>query len=100
MPDITVHLRDTNNVGLEIHNWIDELANIGSEFNKFHRKYRHHKEGIEEAVKLFGEQAREIATIHILKDCGHIPNKIDYETGKVNREGKDFPECEEVINGK
>ena len=50
-----------------LHNWLDEFAGT-KEYGMRHRKKRHHFEGIEEAVKLFGEEVREPARQHIISD--------------------------------
>ena len=50
-----------------LHRWLDELA--GSErYGMRHRRVRHHEAGIEEAVRLFGEEVRPVARQHIIAD--------------------------------
>ncbi len=65
----------------EVHLWLDEFARKYSHENKYkHRKFRHHKEGIEEARKLFGDAGAKAAELHILSDNrGWIPDKSDYD---------------------
>lgn len=65
----------------EIHLWLDEFAkNYPPNQHYKHRKFRHHKEGIEEARKLFGDDAAEAAELHIKSDNdGEIPNKSGYD---------------------
>lgn len=51
----------------EVHQWLDEFTGkpgIGMK----HRKFRHHEEGIKQAVKLFGEEAGKVARRHIMSD--------------------------------
>lgn len=64
----------------EIHIWLDEFAKKYPPHEVYkHRKYRHHKEGIEEAKKIFGEQGAKAAELHILADNdGWVPSKKDY----------------------
>ena len=88
MPKLEIHLQDGGDRDEEIHKWVDEFSMINGEFNKYHRRHRHHKEGIMEAINIFGEQARPILEQHILRDCGHIPNQKDYELEMVSFEGK------------
>lgn len=64
----------------EVHKWLDEYATNypHSEMYK-HRKYRHHKEGVEEARERFGELEAKAAEDHIRCDCeGELPTKEDY----------------------
>ena len=51
----------------EVHLWLDEFAGT-KEFGMRHRRKRHHLAGIEEAVKLFGEDVRPAARQHIISD--------------------------------
>ncbi len=51
----------------EIHVWLDEFAG-SKEYGMRHRKVRHHLSGIEEAVKIFGEESRAAALQHIVDD--------------------------------
>ena len=70
----------------EIHNWLDEYA--GSEqYGMKHRKIRHHRSGINEAIRIFGNDAKNPATQHIISDLkeegwtenDHFPeNEEDY----------------------
>lgn len=49
----------------QVHKWLD--ACFGMLGDK-HRKVRHHKEGVEEIRKAWGEQAAKAAELHIMKD--------------------------------
>ena len=70
----------------EIHKWLDEYA--GSEqYGMRHRKIRHHRSGINEAIRIFGDEAKSPATQHIISDLkeegwtenDHFPeNEEDY----------------------
>jgi len=51
----------------ELHIWLDEFAGKPT-YGMRHRHKRHHLAGIEEAVKLFSEVAREPARKHIISD--------------------------------
>lgn len=51
----------------ELHLWLDEFAGkpgIGMR----HRRFRHHRAGIEEAARLFGDAVREVAERHVMTD--------------------------------
>lgn len=51
----------------EVHLWLDEFA--GSlEYGMRHRKVRHHERGIQEAIRLFGDEAGPVARQHIIAD--------------------------------
>lgn len=65
----------------EVHLWLDEFAKNYPWQEKYkHRKFRHHKEGVEEARKLFGDEGAKAAELHIMSDnYGWIPNKNDYD---------------------
>lgn len=69
----------------EVHNWLDEFCK-SDKYKMRHRKVRHHLEGINKVINLFGEEAGKAAKIHIesdLKEEGdildHFPlNEKDY----------------------
>jgi hypothetical protein len=51
----------------QVHRWLDEFAGAPGIGMK-HRRKRHHKAGIREAIKLFGEPAGQAARQHIISD--------------------------------
>jgi len=51
----------------EIHKWLDEYAG-SKEYGMRHRKKRHHRTGISEAVRIFGNEAEKPALQHIISD--------------------------------
>lgn len=55
-----------------IHHWLDEFAGIYWP-SMVHRSHRHHRVGIEEARKLWGDEAAEAARMHIVADIGFVP---------------------------
>jgi DNA-binding GntR family transcriptional regulator len=61
----------------EVHEWLDEyFDSMGTQ----HRSVRHHKEGIEEARKKWGDRAAMAAEIHIRRDFdGRIPDRDELE---------------------
>jgi hypothetical protein len=59
-----------------VHSWLDEF--MDGTFN--HRAHRHHKEGIEEARKKWGDTAALAAKIHIEEDWGWVPEKSEYDS--------------------
>ncbi len=67
-----------------VNRWVDEYF---AQYGPTHRRFRHHREGIEEARALFGDRGATAAAIHILRDCRHIPRKQDYELGWVDALG-------------
>jgi hypothetical protein len=67
-----------------VHEWLDEFLAV---YGPGHRKFRHHREGIEEARRLFGDEGAAAATLHILRDCRNIPKEGDYESGTVDALG-------------
>jgi hypothetical protein len=77
MASIDEHCRDClaslGNEYKEVNAWLDEYAPT---MGLHHRVMRHHKEGVEEARKIWGDDAAKAAEIHIMKDCyGEIPTK-------------------------
>ena len=57
-----------------VHRWLDATARdyfpwVG------HRQIRHHKEGVEEIRKLWGDEAAKAAEMHIITDEGKVPTK-------------------------
>lgn len=67
-----------------VNRWIDELFR---QYGPTHRRFRHHREGIEEARHLFGDRGALAAAVHVLRDCRHIPRQQDYELGYVDALG-------------
>lgn len=67
----------------EVHLWLDEFAKNYSFSDKYkHRKFRHHKEGVEQARQIFGDIGALVAEQHIRSDNeGYLPEKKDYEIG-------------------
>ena len=55
-----------------VHLWLDEFAK--THFPS-HRHFRHHKEGVEEVRKKWGDMAAKAAELHIQQDMGFIPTK-------------------------
>jgi hypothetical protein len=51
----------------EVHLWLDEFQGT-PKYGMRHRRVRHHEAGIQEAVKLFGENAGQVARQHIISD--------------------------------
>lgn len=67
-----------------VHKWLDEYF-MSAKYKTHHRKLRHHKEGIEEVRKIWGDKAAKAAEIHIKRDLkedgydGEIPkNEEEY----------------------
>ncbi|WP_034628044.1 DUF6915 family protein [Desulfocurvibacter africanus] len=55
----------------ELHRWLDQYAD---EYCGWHRIILHHAQGIELAVEIFGERAREAVRMHVMDDFeGRIP---------------------------
>src|SRR5277367_3885847 len=67
-----------------VNRWMDDYFN---QYGPTHRKFRHHREGIEEARQIFGDRAATAAAIHVLRDCRQIPRKQDYDLGYVDALG-------------
>jgi hypothetical protein len=50
-----------------VHRWLDEFQGT-PQYGMRHRRVRHHEAGIQEAIKLFGEKAGQVARQHIISD--------------------------------
>lgn len=74
----------------QVNRWMDEYFAI---HGASHRKFRHHKDGIEDAKRLFGDIGAAAALIHVLRDCRHVPSAQDYAAGIVDALGlrKEWP---------
>jgi len=72
MSSIEEHCRDCiDELGYpyrEVHEWLDAFAVRGDMFCGNHHKYRHHREGLEQIEKMWGEDAKKAAVIHIQQD--------------------------------
>ncbi|MFZ5449634.1 MAG: DUF6915 family protein [Thermodesulfobacteriota bacterium] len=51
----------------EVHLWLDEFQGT-PKYGMRHRRVRHHEAGIQEAIKLLGEKAGQVARQHIISD--------------------------------
>ena len=71
-----------------VHRWLDEF--MGTErYGMRHRKLRHHQEGIQRVIGLFGEEAGEVARQHIISD---LQEEGWTETDPFPRGQKDYVE--------
>lgn len=67
-----------------VNRWMDEMH---SKHGLMHRFVRHHWRGVKEAEKLFGSVGRNAAIIHILKDCGRIPEAHEWKAVRTDTLG-------------
>ena len=49
----------------EVHRWLDEFA---GKTTFRHRRLRHHQEGIQQIIAMYGEKAGKVARLHIVSD--------------------------------
>ncbi len=49
----------------EVHLWLDEFA---GKTTFRHRRLRHHQEGINQIIRMYGEKAGRVARLHIISD--------------------------------
>lgn len=93
MPSREEHCKIDEQEGLsrsypEVHQLLDQFAHYPDmEFLSRHRKFLHHKEGIEYVRMRWGDEAGKSAELHVLADCEHIPDMVDYHNGKVDKFG-------------
>jgi hypothetical protein len=59
----------------EVHAWLDHFY---QSHGGFHRRFRHHREGVEEVRGMWGDEAARAAELHILLDMGHVPTQSDW----------------------
>jgi len=60
----------------DVNRWIDELFR---QYGPRHRRHRHCWHGVREAKKLFGAEGAKAAIIHIVRDCGGVPDQRTYD---------------------
>lgn len=99
MPDLKTHERDClaelGSPWTHVHEWLDAYF---TEMGPSHRRMHHHREGVEEARRLWGDDAARATEIRILADCGsRIPTKSDYEDKTVDGQGMLFRELFSVV---
>jgi hypothetical protein len=59
-----------------VNGWLDSyFATLGSD----HRRRSHHADGVREARELFGLEGAKAAVVHIVRDCGRVPQERDYD---------------------
>lgn len=76
------------NVVREVNSRIDQFAHFPNwDTLSVHRKFLHHKEGIEYFRKIYGEIGAKAAEMHIRQDCGHVPDMMEYVLGIVDEFG-------------
>jgi hypothetical protein len=51
----------------EVHCWLDQFQGT-PQYDMRHRRVRHHEAGVQEAIKLFGDKAAQVARQHIISD--------------------------------
>ena len=51
----------------EVHRWLDEFQGT-PQYGMRHRRVRHHEAGIQEAMRLLGDKAGQVAHQHIISD--------------------------------
>jgi len=56
--------------------WMDEFFRT---LGPRHRSHRHRWAGVREAEKLFGREGAKAAIVHIVRDCGDVPEDEVYE---------------------
>lgn len=67
---------------------IDQFAHYPNpRFLSRHRAFLHHEEGIEYFAMRFGRLGEIVARRHVITDCGHVPRREDYSTGRVDEYG-------------
>jgi len=66
----------------EVHAWLDEFFMTKG---PFHRKIRHHIEGIEEVRKIWGDDAAKAAELHIKSDMFGLP--VPHQTDYIGGDG-------------
>ena len=72
----------------EVNQRIDQFAHYPDmEFLVRHRRFLHHQEGIEYFERRYGKIGGQAARLHVLRDCGHIPEAADYDKGIVDSFG-------------
>lgn len=92
MPSREYHNKRDKSMGRgdndHVHALLDQFAHYPDmAFLSRHRKFLHHHEGVEYVRMRWGNEAAEAARQHIIDDCGHIPDAIDYYTGNVDQFG-------------
>ena len=60
----------------DVNRWMDELFR---QYGPRHRRHRHCWSGVREARKLFGAEGAKAAIVHIVRDCGGVPDQRTYD---------------------
>jgi len=55
-----------------VHRWLDRHAKYFWP-NPVHRVFSHHRKGIEEVRRMWGDDAAKAAELHVLADMGFVP---------------------------
>ena len=70
----------------EVHMWLDEFF-FDKAYGARHRRKRHHEQGVQEVVRLFGEEAGISARMHIVTD---LKEEGWTESDRFPRDEKDY----------
>ena len=93
MPSREQHCSEDLAIGLsreypEIHKLLDQFAHYPDmKFLREHRKFLHHQEGIDYVTMRYGHEAGLAAKQHVISDCGHVPNAVNYYDGTCDNYG-------------
>ena len=60
----------------DVNHWMDALFR---QYGPAHRKHRHCWYGVGEAKRLFGAEGAKAAIVHIVRDCGGVPDRRTYD---------------------
>ena len=73
----------------EVNARLDQFSHYPDmEFLSRHRKFLHHREGVNYFARRYGRLGKIVAEVHILRDCKlRIPKMADYLDGTVNEYG-------------
>ena len=78
----------------KVHAWLDATARDYFPWMG-HRQIRHHKDGVEEVRKMWGDEAAKAAEMHIISDEGKVPTKAQmrrkYGRSPFNEDKGEYP---------
>lgn len=60
----------------DVNRWMDELF---KKYGPEHRRHRHCWRGVQEVKRLWGVEGAKAAIVHIVRDCGEVPDQRSYD---------------------
>lgn len=78
----------------KVHKWLDAYVKEYpiKKYNEYHRRFRHHKQGVRKIRKMWGFEAEQAAIIHLVRDANWVHFKKPLHKMKMDEIYKIYEE--------